>query len=458
MEKGGDERHILLVSFPGLGHINPTLEFAKRVVRLGVKVTFLTAKIALKSIPRSSPPLSGITFVGYSTDYGEGRKPVDDNVAHFMSEIQLRGSNKLSEMLSSSAASEEGGRQLPFSRLVYATLMPWAAEVARAHHVPATLLWLQPAAIFDIYHYYFNEGYDEEINQANNSSSWSIHLPGMPNLGRDDLPSFLVSKSKDFEYAIPLYKEHFTVLQSFDEGPPQDILVNTFESLEPDALKAIPQLNLIPIGPLVSLIQDNQNSSDYMEFLDSKPKGSVIYASFGSHTPLSVLQIHEIGQGLKTSGRPFLWVIRDTPNDESWVNYVGEMEKQGKIISWCSSQVDVLNHPSVGCFVSHCGWGSTLESLGCGVPMVCFPLWIDQMTNAKLVQDVWRIGVRVKKELQIEIVKGEEFKRCIEMVMMMGLEGEEMRKNAQNWKLLTQEAGKLGASSDLNLNVFINKL
>ena len=59
------------------------------------------------------------------------------------------------------------------------------------------------------------------------------------------------------------------------------------------------------------------------------------------------------------------------------------------------SQVEVLSHGSLGCFVTHCGWNSTMESLGSGVPMVAFPQWTDQGTNAKMVQDVWKTGVRV---------------------------------------------------------------
>ncbi|KAK2975462.1 hypothetical protein RJ640_003615 [Escallonia rubra] len=30
------------------------------------------------------------------------------------------------------------------------------------------------------------------------------------------------------------------------------------------------------------------------------------------------------------------------------------------------------------------------------VPIVVVPLWIDQTTNAKFVQDVWKVGVRVR--------------------------------------------------------------
>ncbi|KAL5064924.1 hypothetical protein RYX36_026661 [Vicia faba] len=49
---------------------------------------------------------------------------------------------------------------------------------------------------------------------------------------------------------------------------------------------------------------------------------------------------------------------------------------------------------AVGCFVTHYGWNSTLEALSIGVPLISMSLLTDQVTNAKLIVDVWKIGVR----------------------------------------------------------------
>uniref|UniRef100_A0A6N2MPJ9 Anthocyanidin 3-O-glucosyltransferase n=1 Tax=Salix viminalis TaxID=40686 RepID=A0A6N2MPJ9_SALVM len=70
-----------------------------------------------------------------------------------------------------------------------------------------------------------------------------------------------------------------------------------------------------------------------------------------------------------------------------------ETSDTGLIIKWCP-QLQVLAHISVGCFVTHCGWNSTLievyitEALSLGVPMVAMPQWTDQPTNAKYITDV----------------------------------------------------------------------
>jgi UDP:flavonoid glycosyltransferase YjiC (YdhE family) len=196
--------------------------------------------------------------------------------------------------------------------------------------------------------------------------------------------------------------------------------------------------------------------------LDSKDELSVVYVSFGSLAILPKGQMEEIARALLDSGFPFLWVIRDNKlqkqkdEDDDELSYREEIEKNdnGKIVKWCS-QVEVLSHNSLGCFVTHCGWNSTLEGLSSGVPMVAFPQWTDQTTNAKLIEDVWKTGVRMDRDEE-GIVKADEIKRCLELVMGKGGKGEEIRRNAKKWKSFAREAVKEGGSSDKNLRNFLH--
>lgn len=456
-------RHILLITFPAQGHINPSLQFAKKLIRMGVEVTFATSLSAHSRMANALAATKGLHITPFSDGYDDGFKLTDD-AKHFMSSIRSHGSESVREILRSSA---EKGR--PVHCVVYTLLLPWVAEVAREFHVPSALLWIQPAAVLDVYYYYFN-GYGEAMKNCLNDPSWSIQLPGLPLLHARDLPSFLLPTCQEmYSFALPSFKEQLDALDAEDKPK---VLVNSFDGLEIEALKAIEKLKLIAVGPVLpSAFLDGKDPSDttfggdmfqksrnYIDWLDSKSHKSVIYISFGSILTLSKPQMNEIGRGLLKSGMPFLWVIRkkegesnDQGNvsEEEKLNCMEELEEQGMIVPWCS-QLEVLSHPALGCFVTHCGWNSTLESLVSRVPVVAFPHWTDQTTNAKLIEDVWKTGVRVHANEE-GVVDGDEVYRCLKMVMG----NEELRNNATKWGDLAREAISEGGSSDKNLKAFV---
>jgi len=114
----------------------------------------------------------------------------------------------------------------------------------------------------------------------------------------------------------------------------------------------------------------------------------------------------------------------------------------------------VLAHEAVGCFVTHCGWNSTLETLCLGVPTVAVPCWSDQNTNAKYVADVWKIGIRASTD-ENNVVDGESLKHCVEEIMERN---NEMKNNAIRWKTLAVRAVSEGGSSYENIIQFTNSL
>ncbi|PRQ46040.1 putative UDP-glucuronosyl/UDP-glucosyltransferase [Rosa chinensis] len=118
-----------------------------------------------------------------------------------------------------------------------------------------------------------------------------------------------------------------------------------------------------------------------MKWLDSKEAGSVVYVSFGSLANLKKEKMEELAWGLNNSNYHFLWVIKESEKEKLPINFFEEISEKGLVVSWCS-QLQVLAHKAVGCFVTHCGWNSILEALSLGVPMVAVPQWADQTTNA----------------------------------------------------------------------------
>ncbi|CAI0628109.1 unnamed protein product [Linum tenue] len=459
--------HVLVVTHPAQGHLNPALQFSTRLAALGCRVTLATTVSGHRRIASYSLP-EGLAVSTFSDGYDDGvgsSSQADDQTQQWANFVS-RGSQFVRELIASNA---EGGA--PFARLVYTPLLTWAMEAAREESLPATLLWIQPATVLDIYYYYFVAGYEEKILDGCKDPSFVVELPGLHvSFASKDLPSFLVP-SNPYPAVLKVMKDQIEVLSSSEDRP--KVLVNIFDALEPDALRALEgKLDMVGIGPLVDLTTsniDDVGSVKYMTWLDSRATSSVVYVSFGTMAAVSRRQKEEVGKALLSSGRSFLWTLRKEPEkeeeEEAESRWREEMEKEaeecgGMIVEWCS-QVDVLAHPAVGCFLTHCGWNSTLESMCLGVPMVGFPQFSDQQTNAKLVEDVWRTGVRVVVSENGgggAVVEGEEIRRCLELVMGEGEVGEEVRRNAKKWKELARSAAGEGGTSHVNLKAFVDEI
>ena len=228
----------------------------------------------------------------------------------------------------------------------------------------------------------------------------------------------------------------------------------------------LPVKTIGPTIPSMYLDKRLQDDKDYglslfkpsntcMTWLDSKETGSVVYVSFGSLAALEKEQMEEIAWGLKRSNCYFLWSVRESESGKLPSNFSDETSEKGLVVSW-SPQLEVLAHKSVGCFMTHCGWNSTLEALSLGVPMVAMPQWLDQTTNAKFVADVWQVGVRTGAN-ERGIVTQEEIEVCIREVME-GERSKDIRRNSEKWKELAKEAVDDGGSSERNIDEFVAKL
>ncbi|KAL0727828.1 hypothetical protein Bca4012_023921 [Brassica carinata] len=461
--------HFLFVTYPAQGHINPSLELAKRLAGTftGARVTFAAPISAyIRRMLSKETVLETLTFATYSDGHDDGYRPStssDKSRQHssgqYLSEMRRRGRETLTELI------EDNRRQnRPFTCVVYTILLTWVAELAREFQIPSALLWVQPVTVFSIFYHYFN-GYADTISEMadNNNFSGSIKFPSLPPFRLRDLPSFIVPTNA-YAFVIPAFREQIESLKQ-EENP--KILVNSFQELEQEALTSVlDNIKIVPIGPLITSKTDSETVAEYIEWLDTKPDSSVLYISFGTLAVWSKKQLVELCKALIESRRPFLWVITDKSyrsredgeekEEESIRSFREELEEIGMVVSWCD-QFRVLKHRAIGCYVTHCGWNSSLESLVAGVPVVAFPQWTDQMTNAKLLEDCWRTGVRVveKNDEEGVFVESGEIRRCIEEVMEE--KAEEFRRNAARWRDQAAETVREGGSSFNHLKAFVDE-
>jgi hypothetical protein len=407
-----------------------------------------------------------ISYVPYSDGYDRGFSLFagdGDDARRYNEAFARVGRETLSAVLDRLAA-----RGRPVTCVVYATLMWWAAEVARERGLPRALYWNQPATMLAVYYHYLH-GYERIVTEHASEPGFTVAMPGLPPMAIRDLPSFFTNITDGrLVEAFANIRRTFEQLDldvdiTTGERRKPMVLVNTVEALEVGALASVPELDLLPIGPAVrSLFADGTRSGTnavvgdlfehdekgYMEWLDTKPARSVVYMSFGSMSAASKRQKEEMKRGLAATGRPYLWVLRKDNRDS---NDGDDDDERSMVVEWCD-QVRVLSHPAVGCFVTHCGWNSTLESVACGAPVVAVPQWSDQDTNARLVVE-WGVGVRATIDTD-RFLDARELTRCVEMVMGDTEEGAAIRRSSIAWKAKVQEAITDGGSSEHNLMTF----
>ncbi|XP_062023553.1 mogroside IE synthase-like [Rosa rugosa] len=456
MEKGQQRAyraHCLVLPYPDQGHINPMLQFSKLLDHKGVKVTLVTTRFLCKTMHRSGSrriPLETI-----SDGYDEGGRAQAESIDVYLESLRKSGSPTLAELLEKLSSSG-----LPVDCIVYDAFMPWPLDIAKKFGILGAIFFTQSCAVDTIYCHVKNGLLKLPVVES------EISLPGLPTLKPSELPSFL----SDFGSYPAAYK--LVVVDQFSNVDKADwVLCNTFYELEEQAVdwmtKFWPMKTIGPTIPSQYLDKRLEDDKDYgfnmfkpesnacMKWLNEQPKGSIVYVSFGSRAEIEAEQMEELAFGLRSSKRKFLWVIRESEARKIPKGFVEETSAKGFVVSWCP-QLEVLAHEAVGCFITHCGWNSTLEALSLGVPMVAMPRWTDQSTNAKYITDVWKIGIRAQVD-EKRIVRQEEVEHCVSEILE-GERGNEIQKNAIALKELARKAVDEGGSSNKNIDEFIATL
>ncbi|XP_037495806.1 scopoletin glucosyltransferase isoform X3 [Jatropha curcas] len=185
--------------------------------------------------------------------------------------------------------------------------------------------------------------------------------------------------------------------------------------------------SLVRDGESRSNRQSNVTEDEVIYWLDSKPQKSVLYVAFGSSTSPTMEEYPHLANALEEWTGPFIWAVQTSSGKDGYFPS-GLQEKVGErglIISGWAPQLLILSHPSTGGFLSHCGWNSTAEAIGRGVPFLAWPIRGDQYYNAKLVVSHLKIGYIVSDDMSKMVTK-DNLTKGIERLMG----DEEMKRRA----------------------------
>ncbi|CAD6336891.1 unnamed protein product [Miscanthus lutarioriparius] len=298
--------------------------------------------------------------------------------------------------------------------------------VAKARGVPCYVLFTSSAAMLSLCAYF--PAHLDANAAAGCVGVGDVDIPGLYRIPKSSVPQALHDPKH-------LFTQQF-VANGRSLVASDGILVNTFDAFEPDAITALRQGSVVSdfppvfaVGPLQPVrFQAANDAAHCMRWLSAQPARSVVYVSFGSRKAISTDQLRELAAGLEASGQRFLWMVKSTVVDRDDAADLGDLlgdgfldRVQGRAFvtkGWVE-QEEILQHGSVGLFISHCGWNSVTEAASFGVPVLAWPRFGDQRVNAAVVA---RGGLGVWEERwtwdgEKGLVSGEEVAEKINAVM-----------------------------------------
>ncbi|KAI7724866.1 LOW QUALITY PROTEIN: hypothetical protein M8C21_006980 [Ambrosia artemisiifolia] len=188
-----------------------------------------------------------------------------------------------------------------------------------------------------------------------------------------------------------------------------------------------------------------------LTWLDDQKPNSVIYVCFGSMVRFPEAQITEIAFGWKEGNKG----IGGLP--EGFDERIG-MKNKG----W-APRLEILQHPSLGGFLTRCGWNSVLETAAAGVPLITWPLYADHFYNEKLMEllgigvgigaDVWNPSFVITSP----VIRKQAILEAIELLTSQSIIADRIRQNSKDLaikaKKVVEEDGSLN-----HLNALIDEL
>ncbi|KAJ4718359.1 Glycosyltransferase [Melia azedarach] len=470
--------HFILFPFLAQGHLIPMIDIARLLAKHGVLVTVATTPVnaarfetVLARTRQSGLQIQvmELPFPFEEAGLPEGCEnldllPSEDYYGSFyyaLQKLQLPLENLFEKL------------KPPPSCIISDMCYPWTISVSRKFNVPRiSFIGYSCSCLLCLHSLHISK-----VHENVSSDSEHFVVPGLPDkleVTRSQLPEFLKNRS---------FGEPNLAADMASYG----VLVNSFEELEQayvEEYKKARNGKIWCIGPASLCNKDDKDKIERgkkasidgvecLKWLDLQQPSSVVYVALGSLCGHSTSQLIELGLGLEASQKPFIWIIGEGHRSkglEEWVfeeKFEERIKGRGLLIRGWAPQIQILSHPAIGGFLTHCGWNSLLEAISCGVPLVTWPYFGDQFLNEKLVVQVLKIGVRIgvehgrnfaEERKNEALVKKEDIIKAINKLMDEGEERDERRRRVGELAEIAKSAIEEGGSSYLNIKLFIQDI
>ncbi|KAG5242439.1 UDP-glycosyltransferase [Salix suchowensis] len=399
---------IILVPYPAQGHVTPILNLASAFLSHGFEPVMVTPEFIHRRFISKIDSKSDISCISIP-DGLEMDKPSD-----FFA-IEKAMENTMPTHLESlvQKLSEDGE---VVACMVVDLLASWAIRVGHRCGVPVAGFWPAMLATYQL----IAAIPDMVRTQLISDTGTPQHpgplrfLPDQPLLSTEDLPWLIgtpPSRKARFKFWTRALDRSRNLPWLLVNSFPEEFI--NHDKPQNGALleNSMNQPRIFQVGSLSkhALVKNPsfwEEDLSCLQWLDKQKLNSVLYISFGSWvSPIGEGNVKKLALTLEEIGLPFLWVLGPTWKDGLPSGYIERVSKQGTVVSW-APQHEVLQHEAVTCYLTHCGWNSTMEAIRCQKRLLCYPVAGDQFVNCAYITEKWKIGVRISGLGQKEMERG----------------------------------------------------
>lgn len=394
MAENNKKLHIVMIPWLAFGHMIPFLELSKLIAQKGHKITFISTPRNINRLPKPPPCLSSlIDFVKIplpkTNDLPEEAESTNDLPFHKVRYLKIAydGLRKpLSKFLHISSPD-----------WVFFDFAPyWVPEIAAGLNIPTVHFSILNAAVL---------GFVGPVPILMGTGEYRTK------------PEDFTSKPTWITFETTTRFQLFEILRIFNDAVRGDgknvsdsyrlgasirgcdiLATKSCSEFESEWFNLLREMHDKPVLPTGLLPADISSSSDdtwdqIKEWFDKKDIGSVLYIAFGSEVKMTQEELTEMALGLELSQIPFFWVLRkqaglgDTELVELPEGFEERIKANGVVWTSWAPQPRILSHDSVGGFLTHGGWGSVVDGIQFGKPLVVLTFLNDQGINARILEE-----------------------------------------------------------------------
>ncbi|KAJ4820186.1 hypothetical protein LUZ62_032752 [Rhynchospora pubera] len=435
--------HALVLPWPMVGHIVPMMHLSHFLADNGFKITFVNTEDSHNRIASAGSLAERFHMVSIPDGLGPEESRFDPRV---FDAIEYNMPSQLENLIQK--INGEGKEKI--TSLIADVGMGWALEIAERLGLRPVIFCPVSATFLATFLSIPKLRKTGVIDENGSVNKERFKLA--PTATYTNETSFVWNFTQNSETQQRMFRYFDNNVQSVLKA--QFIVCNSFQDFELPIFTDFP--NIIPIGPHPFGKATNatghfwSNDPTCIDWLDQQPVNSVVYVAFGSIAILDQNQLEEFAFALESTQMRFLWIIRPNQTMGKHHNFFKQFQEsinergKGKIVNWCN-QEKVLAHPSIACFVSHCGWNSAMDGVKNGVPFLCLPFFADQLAIRDHLCNEVKVGLSLLRNENGVVTREEIKSKLVDL-----LQSEEIKVRAGRMKELAQISISPGGSSFQN--------